>query len=113
MLITIALCAIALWVGWMAGSARSRERIARAEQAQAVAEARVSDLARMENAFAATAQLASAQSAPHGPEGFRNNYPHEARASFWAWQWERLRNGVPTPPPGGWKLSIRYAAKMP
>src|SRR3954453_8495760 len=49
MLITIALCAIALWVGWMAGSARSRERIA-------VAEARVSDMARMENAFAATPQ---------------------------------------------------------
>jgi len=56
MLITFALCAIALWVGWLAGSARSRERIAHAEQAQAVAEARVSDMARMENAFAATAQ---------------------------------------------------------
>src|SRR3954452_14091963 len=56
MLITVALCAIALWVGWMAGSARSRERIAVAERAQAVAEARVSDMARMENAFAATAQ---------------------------------------------------------
>lgn len=49
MLITIALCAIALGVGWMAGSARSRERIA-------VAEARLSDMQRMENAFAATAQ---------------------------------------------------------
>src|SRR4051795_7634722 len=49
MLITIALCAIALWVGWMAGSARSRERIA-------VAEARVADMHRMESAFAATAQ---------------------------------------------------------
>ena len=56
MLITLALCAIALWVGWMVGSARSRERIAVAERAQAVAEARVSDMARMENAFAATAQ---------------------------------------------------------
>lgn len=56
MLITILLCAIALGVGWAVGSARSRERIARAEQAQAVAEARLSDVQRMENAFAATAQ---------------------------------------------------------
>ncbi len=56
MLITILLCAIALCVGWVAGSARSRERIARAEQAQAVAEARLNDVQRMENAFAATAQ---------------------------------------------------------
>lgn len=56
MLITILLCAIALCVGWVAGSARSRERIARAQQAQAVAEARLSDIQRMENAFAATAQ---------------------------------------------------------
>lgn len=49
MLITILLCVIALGVGWAAGSARSRERIA-------VAEARLADLQRMENAFAATAQ---------------------------------------------------------
>jgi DNA recombination protein RmuC len=56
MLITILSCAVALCVGWVAGSARSRQRIARAEQAQAVAEARLSDVARMENAFAATAQ---------------------------------------------------------
>ncbi len=46
-------------------------------------------------ALAVVAGLASAQSAPHGPDGYRNNYPHEARASFWAWQWERLRDGVP------------------
>jgi len=56
MLITILLCAIALCVGWVVGSARSRERVARAEQAQAVAEARLADVDRMENAFAATAQ---------------------------------------------------------
>jgi DNA recombination protein RmuC len=56
MLITILLCVIALGVGWAAGSARSRERIAHAGQALAVAEARVADLQRMENAFAATAQ---------------------------------------------------------
>jgi len=56
MLITILLCAIALGVGWAVGSARSHGRIARAEQAQAVAEARLNDVRRMENAFAATAQ---------------------------------------------------------
>jgi DNA recombination protein RmuC len=56
MLITILSCAVALCVGWVAGSARSRQRAARAEQAQAVAEARLADVARMENAFAATAQ---------------------------------------------------------
>jgi len=49
MLITIVSCAIALCVGWVLGSARSRARIA-------VAEARVADMQRMENAFAATAQ---------------------------------------------------------
>jgi len=59
-------------------------------------------------AFAVVAGLASAQPAPHGPDGYRNNYPHDARASFWAWQWERWRDGLPSPPPGGWNLpSIR------
>jgi DNA recombination protein RmuC len=56
MLITIALCVVALWVGWAVGSARGRERVAIAERARAVAEARVADIERMENAFAATAQ---------------------------------------------------------
>ncbi len=48
--------------------------------------------------------LAFAQAAPQGPDGYRNNYPHAGRESFWAWQWERLRDGLPKPPPGGWKL---------
>jgi N-acyl-phosphatidylethanolamine-hydrolysing phospholipase D len=52
----------------------------------------------------AVAGLASAQSAPHGPDGYRNNYSQEARGSFWAWQWERWRDGLPSPPPGGWNL---------
>ncbi len=60
MVITILLCAIALLcgvgLGWVVGSGRSRDRIARAEQERAVAEARLNDLQRMENAFAATAQ---------------------------------------------------------
>ena len=48
--------------------------------------------------------LASAQPAPRGPDGFSNNYPHPEKGSFWAWQWERLRDGLPQPPPGGWNL---------
>ncbi len=54
--------------------------------------------------LAAVTTVASAQSAPAGPDGFRNNYPHGGRESFWAWQWERLRDGLPKPPPGGWNL---------
>jgi N-acyl-phosphatidylethanolamine-hydrolysing phospholipase D len=53
--------------------------------------------------FAALALPAYAQSAP-GPDGFRNNYPHPEKGSFWAWQLERFRNGTPQPPPGGWNL---------
>ena len=53
---------------------------------------------------AAIAGLAWGQSAPHGPEGYRNNYTHPDKESFWAWQWERMREGLPKPPPGGWNL---------
>ena len=52
----------------------------------------------------AVGTCASAQPAPRGPDGYRNNYPHAEKASFWAWQWERLRDGVAKPPPGGWNL---------
>jgi N-acyl-phosphatidylethanolamine-hydrolysing phospholipase D len=45
--------------------------------------------------------------APHGPEGFRNNYPHDAKQSFWRWKWEQLQQGVPQPPPGGWRFPHR------
>ena len=49
--------------------------------------------------------LVSAQPAPRDGDGFRNNYPHPDKASFWAWQWQRLREGLPPkPPPGGWNL---------
>jgi L-ascorbate metabolism protein UlaG (beta-lactamase superfamily) len=54
--------------------------------------------------FAAVVGAAFAQGAPHGPDGYRNNYPHGSRESFWVWQWERLREGLPKPPPGGWNL---------
>jgi N-acyl-phosphatidylethanolamine-hydrolysing phospholipase D len=39
----------------------------------------------------------------HTPEGFRNNYPHEANQSVWKWQWERLTQGtVAKAPEAGW-----------
>lgn len=52
------------------------------------------------------APVAFAQGAPRGPDGFRNTSPHPEKASFWAWQWERLRDGVPQAPPGGWTLPV-------
>jgi N-acyl-phosphatidylethanolamine-hydrolysing phospholipase D len=43
--------------------------------------------------------------APHNTrDGFRNNYPHDPAQSFWLWKWEQMKNGVPQPPPGGWKI---------
>lgn len=49
---------------------------------------------------------AAAQPPPHhGADGFRNNYPHPPKESFWRWKWEQLRQGaMPQPPPGGWKF---------
>jgi L-ascorbate metabolism protein UlaG (beta-lactamase superfamily) len=38
----------------------------------------------------------------HTPEGFRNNYPTPPRGSFWRWQQERWRNGLPRIPAGGY-----------
>ena len=36
-------------------------------------------------------------------QGFRNNYPTGwARGSFWKWQWDRWRNGLPKPLPADW-----------
>jgi L-ascorbate metabolism protein UlaG (beta-lactamase superfamily) len=40
----------------------------------------------------------------HTRDGFRNNYPHDAKQSFWLWKWEQLRDGVPKEPPGGWMI---------
>jgi L-ascorbate metabolism protein UlaG (beta-lactamase superfamily) len=54
--------------------------------------------------FAFIVGSASAQPAAKGSDGFRNNYPHPEKASFFAWQWDRLRNGLPQAPEGGWKI---------
>ncbi len=40
----------------------------------------------------------------HGPEGFRNNHPHEAKQSFWKWKWRQWVEGVAQPPAGGWRI---------
>ena len=48
--------------------------------------------------------VALAQAPRQGADGFQNNYPHPDKPSFLAWQWERLRDGLPQPPPGGWNL---------
>jgi N-acyl-phosphatidylethanolamine-hydrolysing phospholipase D len=50
--------------------------------------------------------FAEAQSpAPHRTAaGFNNNYPHDPPQSFWLWKWEQMKDGVPQPPPGGWKI---------
>ena len=44
----------------------------------------------------------------HTSEGFRNNYPHPVRASFWAWKWEQWRDGVPREPEGGWHFPLEH-----
>jgi L-ascorbate metabolism protein UlaG (beta-lactamase superfamily) len=47
------------------------------------------------------------QMPPHqAREGFRNNYPHDSKESFWVWKWEQLKNGIPREPPGGWKIPV-------
>ena len=45
--------------------------------------------------------------APRTEDGFRNNYPHAGKQSFWAWKWQQLRDGVPKAPPGGWNLPVQ------
>ena len=38
----------------------------------------------------------------HTATGFRNNYPHDAKQSFWQWRWEKIRDGLPQKPAGGY-----------
>lgn len=42
----------------------------------------------------------------HTPTGFRNVRPQEPRGSFWKWQWERWRKGLPKNPPGGYRFEV-------
>ena len=42
----------------------------------------------------------------HTRTGFRNVHPGEPRGSFWKWQWERWRKGLPKTPPGGYRFEV-------
>jgi L-ascorbate metabolism protein UlaG (beta-lactamase superfamily) len=42
----------------------------------------------------------------HTPDGFRNNYPHPDKPSFWKWQWQRWSRGVPENPAGGYGFPL-------
>jgi L-ascorbate metabolism protein UlaG (beta-lactamase superfamily) len=43
----------------------------------------------------------------HTPDGFRNNYPHPEKQSFWKWQWERWTKGVPENPKEGYGFPLQ------
>jgi N-acyl-phosphatidylethanolamine-hydrolysing phospholipase D len=40
--------------------------------------------------------------AHHSASGFRNNYPNQGQQSFWKWQWQKLRQGLPHKPAAGY-----------
>jgi N-acyl-phosphatidylethanolamine-hydrolysing phospholipase D len=42
----------------------------------------------------------------HSRNSFRNVHPTEPRGSFWKWQWERWRKGLPKAPPGGYRFEL-------
>ena len=43
----------------------------------------------------------------HTAQGFRNNYPHEAKPSFWKWKWEQFTTGIPRDPANGYGFEVR------
>ncbi len=45
----------------------------------------------------------------HTPEGFKNNYAHDAPGSFWKWQYERWQAGGVSVPAAGWASVITSA----
>jgi L-ascorbate metabolism protein UlaG (beta-lactamase superfamily) len=48
---------------------------------------------------------------PHrGRDGFRNNYPIGREGSYWVWQWQRWRDGLPKPPGNGYRFSMATPA---
>jgi N-acyl-phosphatidylethanolamine-hydrolysing phospholipase D len=42
----------------------------------------------------------------HTESGFRNNYPHQEKQSFWKWMWARWTQGVPDDPAGGYGFPV-------
>lgn len=65
--------------------------------------------------IAAAVLLAACQGKPHysptkphhTPDGFRNNYPHDGKQSFWKWQWQRWTGGAPRDPEGGYQFPLQ------
>jgi L-ascorbate metabolism protein UlaG (beta-lactamase superfamily) len=53
-------------------------------------------------------------SKPHrAADGFRNNYPHPEKGSFWRWKWEQWRDALPKEPEGGWRFeTVRTDAAL-
>ena len=44
---------------------------------------------------------------PHrARDGFHNNYPTGREGSYWTWQWERWREGLPKPPANGYRFPM-------
>ena len=42
----------------------------------------------------------------HTENGFRNNYPHSPKQSFWKWQWRRWTGELARDPPGGYGFPL-------
>jgi N-acyl-phosphatidylethanolamine-hydrolysing phospholipase D len=42
----------------------------------------------------------------HTRDGFRNNYAHPPKGSFWKWQWDRWVKGVPANPKEGYGFEL-------
>ncbi|HEY5929912.1 MAG TPA: MBL fold metallo-hydrolase [Burkholderiales bacterium] len=42
----------------------------------------------------------------HTRDGFRNNYPHPGKQSFWKWQWRRLTGNLPADPADGYNFPL-------
>ena len=42
----------------------------------------------------------------HTEDGFRNRYAHAPKNSFWKWQWDRWRKGVPADPKEGYGFPV-------
>jgi N-acyl-phosphatidylethanolamine-hydrolysing phospholipase D len=43
----------------------------------------------------------------HTPQGFKNNYPHPEKGSFWKWKFEQWRQGRPQAPERGWTFPVQ------
>ena len=44
--------------------------------------------------------------AHRGRDGFHNNYPAAREGSYWVWQWQRWRDGLPHPPQNGYRFPM-------